>query len=226
MLCMSLARALLQWLAVPDSIPQLSDPGAADDLGIPSQAVLSERFAAALLAITPGRPTEVSSTHSHTARHEDARGHDPALVTGAHLQPDLLAFLMAAAHHPSITRGRARGRPAWRAVRKRLHPPPQQWLSASPEAAVSVLLGPEGVASRVLSSRVAACSALGCCMAEAPEQTYPAVMAALLQHLDRKQHDALTPDDIKIFQTAEGIETFTVAHLSIGDRPWLSVLSY
>ena len=58
-------------------------------------------------------------------------------------------------------------------------------------------------------------------MAEAPEVAFPVVMASLSQQLDRREHDALSADDIQIFQTPEGMTHAAAMHLSIMTSAYL-----
>lgn len=54
------------------------------------------------------------------------------------------------------------------------------------------------------ASREAACWALGSTMAEDGPAVYRHLMPALAALLDRRGHDALSPTEIKIFQTPPG----------------------
>ena len=62
----------------------------------------------------------------------------------------------------------------------------------------------EGIASGRPAAERAAQAALGSAMAEAAPALFGAVLAALEALTDRRDHDALSPDDIKIFQTPLG----------------------
>lgn len=65
-------------------------------------------------------------------------------------------------------------------------------------------IGTEGIASGRPAAEWAAQAALGSAMAEAAPAVFGAVLAALEALTDRRDHDALSPDDIKIFQTPLG----------------------
>jgi len=91
----------------------------------------------------------------------------------------------------------------WAAVRRRGGSAADA-LARSPDAAVGVLLGGEGAASGRPAEEAAGQAALGAAMAEAAEALFPAVLAALAVQADRREHDALSPDDIKVFQTPPG----------------------
>lgn len=66
------------------------------------------------------------------------------------------------------------------------------------------ILQQEGLESQQQQSHAAACLALGSSLALDPDALYEPCMQALGQMLNRRDHDALQPNEIKIFQTSEG----------------------
>lgn len=216
--CTPLVDALLHWLQDPGSVPQLSDPSAADDSSLPTKSITSARFVAALLAVTPSRqpPGPPSGNSSKADARAGAKGAPPpeaqpdaqeaasADQSRIPAPPEVLVKLMLAAHHPTVTSGRTRARSAWPSVRHQLHPEPRAWLAESPEVAISALLGTDGLASSRVSTQKAACEALGCVMAEASDLAFPALMIALQRQLSTEEHDALSSNDIRILNTPEG----------------------
>ena len=70
---------------------------------------------------------------------------------------------------------------------------------------VSVLTGPSGLKSIHEGDRTAASLSLGSCMAVAPSPVFEALLPALEQLLDRKEHDGLTEEQITIWRTPEGM---------------------
>ncbi len=62
----------------------------------------------------------------------------------------------------------------------------------------------EGLESQQQQCHAAACLALGSSLALDPDVLYEPCMDALRHMLDRGPHDALHPNEIKIFQTPEG----------------------
>ena len=67
------------------------------------------------------------------------------------------------------------------------------------------ILKQEGLESQQQQSHAAACLALGSSLALDPDALFEPCMQALRQMLDRGAHDALQPNEIKIFQTPEGM---------------------
>lgn len=76
--------------------------------------------------------------------------------------------------------------------------------SLSSAEAVAVLMGEDGVSSSSAVKRETANLALGSAMAEDAPGVFPHLKAALVELLDRSEHDALSESQLKIFQTAPG----------------------
>ena len=70
--------------------------------------------------------------------------------------------------------------------------------------ALNHILGAAASEQSSPASREAACWALGSMMAEDGPAVYQNLMPALAALLDRTRHDALSPMEIKIFQTPPG----------------------
>lgn len=70
--------------------------------------------------------------------------------------------------------------------------------------AVAHLVSVAGSADNAAAGRQAACWALGSAMAENGEAVFPLLMQNLAPLLDRSEHEALSPSQIKIFQTPPG----------------------
>jgi hypothetical protein len=155
----------------------LADPAAPLDEGGASHAAVTQRCLGALLAITPAAPS----------------GRAP-------LRAEEAARWLLAAHHPVLAAASAS---PWAAVRRRGGSAADA-LARAPDAAVGVLMGGEGAASGRPAEEAAGQAALGAAMAEAAEALFPAVLAALAVQADPREHDALSPDDIKVFQTPPG----------------------
>ncbi len=66
------------------------------------------------------------------------------------------------------------------------------------------ILQKEGLENRLLQQHTASCLAFGSALALNPEALYQPCMRTLQQMLERGPHDALQPNEIKIFQTPEG----------------------
>lgn len=159
----------------------IMDPGAlAEDGGVASSAA-AQRCLSALLAITP-----------------------PAVEGASPLSAPLAARWLLAAHHPALAHAGGMPRSAWAAVRRRGGSMAAA-LAKAPDAAVSVLMGPEGVASEHPAEERAAHTALGSAMAENAPALFDCMLAALQTLLDRREPDAMSPDEVKIFQTPPGM---------------------
>ena len=72
-----------------------------------------------------------------------------------------------------------------------------------------------------LASREAACWALGSMMAEDGPAVYRHLLPALAALLDRRKHDALSPTEIKIFQTPAGWPSGVVSQTALRSCTWL-----
>ena len=79
------------------------------------------------------------------------------------------------------------------------------FLCAGQADQVVGILKQEGLESQQQQSHAAACLALGSSLALDPDALFEPCMQALRQMLDRDAHDALQPNEIKIFQTPEGM---------------------
>ena len=168
------------------------DPSAPADDGGASLATVAQRCLYALLAITP-----------------------LAVEASVPLPAHQAALWLLAAHHPVLAQASGASRGAWSAVRRR----GGSWepaLAQAPAAAVSVLVGAEGVASERPAEEAAAQAALGSAMAESAPELFSAVLAALQRLTDRREHDALSPDEIKIYQTPPGAPS---SRLALPDLP-------
>ena len=67
------------------------------------------------------------------------------------------------------------------------------------------ILQQEGLESQQQQSHAAACLALGSSLALDPDALFEPCMHAVGHMLARQDHDALQPNEIKIFQTPEGM---------------------
>ena len=158
----------------------LVDPSASVEDGGVSPAAIAQRCLYALLAITP-----------------------LAVEANVPLPAHLAALWLLAAHHPVLAEASGASRGPWSAVRRR----GGSWapaLAQAPDAAISVLVGAEGIASGRPAEEKAAQAALGSAMVESAPELFEAVLAALQRLTDRREHDALSPNDIKIYQTPPG----------------------
>lgn len=88
-----------------------------------------------------------------------------------------------------------------RALRRRLGSLTDMLSTAE---ALDHVLGVAAAEQSSPASRQAACWALGSMMAEDGPAVYQNLMPALAALLDRRNHDALSPTEIKIFQTPPG----------------------
>lgn len=72
------------------------------------------------------------------------------------------------------------------------------------EEVVDFILGKEGVGSDTESEATAACRAIECLMKNDAEIVAPLLMTRIEQLVDRRDADALSPADLRIFATPEG----------------------
>lgn len=211
-LLLPLIKALQHYLQSPSQVSSLADASSAqDDSNAPNQSIVSARFVAALLAIAPGShrqlPASFAPTHSQENGNQLANGihHD---ATHAPLQSteqaEVIARIILSAHHDTIAFGRSKQRSAWGLVSRRFSPQASTWLQASPRTAVQYLFSTEAALAEDTMLSKAGCRALSCIMAEAAQHVWPEVSEALAKQLDGTQHDALSPNEICIFQTPEG----------------------
>lgn len=77
-------------------------------------------------------------------------------------------------------------------------------LEHDSEAVVQNLMGPDGVSAAKVPERTAGYAALGAAVDVAPDALRWPLLTTLASMLDRSQHDALSPSDVRVFQTPEG----------------------
>lgn len=79
-------------------------------------------------------------------------------------------------------------------------------LSAeAPQDIVDILFSSEGIHSPDPAEQRAANLAIGSAMADAPASIYPPLHTALAAAVDRKEHDAISPTEVKIYFTPAGM---------------------
>ena len=74
----------------------------------------------------------------------------------------------------------------------------------APQDIVSIFFSSEGIHSSDLAEQRAAYLAISSTMADAPGSVYPPLHAALVKAIDHKEHDVISPTQVKIFFTAAG----------------------
>ncbi len=79
-----------------------------------------------------------------------------------------------------------------------------------PQAVVDIFFSCEGINSADLAEQRAANLALSSAMADAPTAIYPALHSALTKAIDHKEHDAISPTEVKIFFTPAGTKALTL----------------
>ncbi|KAK9804294.1 hypothetical protein WJX72_005256 [[Myrmecia] bisecta] len=179
---MSLSEALFQalyhWMQNPQELPLTSAAQPAEDGATASVVLLANRFCQALLALTP-RSVQVLSV----------RG---------------LARLMLAAHHPVVGGACAKPLGGWQAASRKLGNVQALLTPGEADTLVHLMFGPDGVGSHDSAQRKAAGRALGSVMAVSPDIMHQPISAALVKAVDRTEHDVLSPNEIKIYETPEG----------------------
>ena len=182
--------------APPFGIMLVDAAMAAEDGGGALTALgLSERLLRALLAIS-----------AHTAAKQGSAGCPVNKLYGTYV-----ARLLLATHHPRVLGMRHDIHAPWRSVRRTFpgHGAAlASALAADAREAVAVLMGPAGMHSTSTAEQIAATAALGALMSEAGKACFAAVIEELAQLVDRTKHDMLSADDIKIFQTPEGAQSY------------------
>ena len=69
---------------------------------------------------------------------------------------------------------------------------------------MDIFFSTEGIYSPDAMEHRAANLAISSAMADAPASIYPALHAALVTAIDRKEHDAISPTEVKIYLTPAG----------------------
>ncbi|DBB12167.1 TPA: hypothetical protein ACH3X3_006274 [Trebouxia sp. C0006] len=171
--------ALQHWQKNSSRLPVAADPAsAADDQAGPTPATLSLRYAAAAMAVIPTSPGAIS--------------------------PPLLARIMLAAHHTVICNARRHPQAAWNSAKRRIHKLGEVF-DEKPQAVVDIFFSSDGINSANPAEQRAANLALSSAMADAPNTIYPALHSALTKAIDHREHDAISPTEVKIFFTPAGI---------------------
>jgi len=95
---------------------------------------------------------------------------------------------------------------------RRLHQAHHRCTDAAekPQAVVDIFFSSEGINSADLAEQRAANLALSSAMADAPTAIYPALHSALTKAIDHKEHDAISPTEVKIFFTPAGTKASTL----------------
>ncbi len=83
-----------------------------------------------------------------------------------------------------------------------------------PQAVVDIFFSCEGINSADLAEQQAANLAISSAMADAPTAIYPALHSALTKAIDHKEHDAISPTEVKIFFTPAGTKAQTLQNTS------------
>lgn len=79
-----------------------------------------------------------------------------------------------------------------------------QWCAADPQALMSVLFSNEGINSPDKAKQTAGKLSLSSVMADGASAVYPSLHAALTKAINHKEHDAVSPSEVKIFYTPAG----------------------
>ena len=74
----------------------------------------------------------------------------------------------------------------------------------APQDIVVIFFSSEGIHSADLAEQRAACLAISSGMADAPGSVYSPLYAALVKVINHKEHDVISPTQVKIFFTAAG----------------------
>ena len=74
----------------------------------------------------------------------------------------------------------------------------------APQDIVDIFFSSEGIYSPDVPEQRAANLAISSAMADAPASIYPALHAVLVTAIDRKEHDAISPTEVKIYFTPAG----------------------
>lgn len=69
---------------------------------------------------------------------------------------------------------------------------------------MDIFFSAEGIHSPDVLEQRAANLAISSAMADAPASIYPALHAALVTAIERKEHDAISPTEVKIYFTPAG----------------------
>lgn len=77
-------------------------------------------------------------------------------------------------------------------------------VAEASQTVVDIFFGSEGINSPDLAEQRAANLAISSAMADAPSSVYQALHVALTTAIDHKEHDAVSPDEVKIFFTPAG----------------------
>jgi hypothetical protein len=83
-----------------------------------------------------------------------------------------------------------------------------------PQAVVDIFFSSEGINSADLAEQRAANLAISSAMADAPTSIYPALHSALTKAIDHKEHDSISPTEVKIFFTPAGTHAPTLQDAS------------
>lgn len=78
-------------------------------------------------------------------------------------------------------------------------------LAESPGDIVNLLFSNEAINSVKQAQQAAGQLALSSVMADGAEAIYPLLHAALTKAIDHKEHDAVSPSEVKIFYTPAGV---------------------
>lgn len=90
----------------------------------------------------------------------------------------------------------------------RLLPASDLLTAESVDSILDHLFGEEGIASDCRKEARAAIRAIGCLCQEDAELVAPALKPRIEELLDRQHSEALSPAELRIFQTPEGMDLF------------------